>query len=96
MKYCVNCHKAIITTPQAYDGARCFCIVPVPQVYEIKTGGGCDSESGGGGGKRLIGLTAEKPFVDLTFDEFPDYELGNKEFLRGVKWAVKKFKEKNK
>jgi hypothetical protein len=38
----------------------------------------------------------DKPaWVQLTFDDFPEAEFGNTDFLAGARWAANKLKEKN-
>jgi hypothetical protein len=36
-----------------------------------------------------------KPWVGLTFDDFPEAEFGNTEFLAGARWAARILKERN-
>jgi hypothetical protein len=38
---------------------------------------------------------AQRPWVDLSFDELPQEEFGNVEFLAGARWAARKLKERN-
>ena len=99
MKRCGNCHNAIFDPGECYgySGPICNCVCPNPQPIKTNLGGG----SMGGvvndySNKRLVGLTAEKPWVDLTFDDYPGHEVGNKDFFRGAAWASTKLREKNK
>ena len=39
--------------------------------------------------------TAPRQWVGLTFDELPDHEFGNRDFILGARWAEAKLKEKN-
>lgn len=38
---------------------------------------------------------AQRTWVGLTFDEMPQEEFGNVEFLAGARWAARKLKERN-
>ena len=38
---------------------------------------------------------AQRPWVGLSFDEMPEEEFGNVEFLAGARWAARKLKERN-
>lgn len=38
---------------------------------------------------------ARLKWVGLTFDEMPEEEFGNVEFLAGARWAARKLKERN-
>jgi hypothetical protein len=37
----------------------------------------------------------KKPWQGLNFDELPDHEFGNRDFILGARWAEAKLKEKN-
>jgi hypothetical protein len=39
--------------------------------------------------------TAPRQWVGLAFDELPDHEFGNRDFILGARWAEAKLKEKN-
>jgi hypothetical protein len=38
---------------------------------------------------------AKRMWVGLNFDELPDHEFGNRDFILGARWAEAKLKEKN-
>jgi hypothetical protein len=38
---------------------------------------------------------APRQWVGLNFDELPDHEFGNRDFILGARWAEAKLKEKN-
>ena len=46
---------------------------------------------------QLQGVTTapQREWVGLTFDDFPEAEFGNTEFLAGARWAARILKERN-
>jgi hypothetical protein len=43
----------------------------------------------------LIIKDQQREWVGLTFDDFPEAEFGNTEFLAGARWAARILKERN-
>ncbi len=49
-----------------------------------------------GWGDKVTSLyTVPRQWVGLAFDELPDHEFGNRDFILGARWAEAKLKEKN-
>jgi hypothetical protein len=46
-------------------------------------------------GQSISGGYLKKEWVSLTWDDFPDSKLGNRDFLEGARWAGSLLKEKN-
>ncbi len=45
--------------------------------------------------KEIALYAAPRQWVGLNFDELPDHEFGNRDFILGARWAEAKLKEKN-